>query len=307
MGWEGEREGISIPPLPPSLSPVVTITVQEAWLSVASKAMAGTMQFSGRRTLQHGVEAIRCSGLHGLDINLTMKLGKTFESLSLESAVASEEDQGAGDIVTILEERAEIYYRATLASIERNEKGRGLSEPSVRLLQATGNIPGQGEMTKMKAGALFFLAYQKMKKEDYVGALVAFRELRSPYASFYTGKIYKKMALDENADVIKDSVWELMVECREALYLTLDRLGEGHHPLDLQLKKEIEEVESMLGTSDSNGSSAAVPPVRSLNMSGPAPGRLGSRLNRTPRTNKFLFDASLGSMEAIPSPVRLDA
>ena len=173
MGWEGEREGFSIPPLPPSLSPEVTITVQEAWLSVASKAMAGTMQFSGRRTLQHGVEAIRCSGLHGLDINLTMKLGKTFESLSLESAVASEEDQGAGDIVTILEERAEIYYRATLASIERNEKGRGLSEPSVRLLQATGNIPGQGEMTKMKEGALFFLACQKMK-EDYVGVFYSY-------------------------------------------------------------------------------------------------------------------------------------
>ena len=64
-----------------------------------------------------------------------------------------------------------------------------MREPSVRLLQAAGNIPGQGEMTKMKEGALFFLACQKMK-EDYVGALVAFRELRSPYASFYTGKIY---------------------------------------------------------------------------------------------------------------------
>ena len=59
----------------------------------------------------------------------------------------------------------------------------------MRLLQAAGNIPGQGEMTKMKEGALFFLACQKMKKEDYVGAL---SELRSPYASFYTGKIYKK-------------------------------------------------------------------------------------------------------------------
>ena len=44
VGWEGEREGFSIPPLPPSLSPVVTSTVQEAWWSVASKAMAGTMQ-----------------------------------------------------------------------------------------------------------------------------------------------------------------------------------------------------------------------------------------------------------------------
>ena len=54
--------------------------------------------------------------------------------------------------MTNSEERAEIYYRATLASTERIEKGRGLREPSARLLQAAGNIPGQGEMTKMKEG-----------------------------------------------------------------------------------------------------------------------------------------------------------
>ena len=48
--------------------------------------------------------------------------------------------------MTNLEERAEIYYRATLASTERIEKGRGLREPSVKLLQAAGNIPGQGDI-----------------------------------------------------------------------------------------------------------------------------------------------------------------
>merc|ERR1712179_523290 len=122
VGWESEREGPTIPPLTPNLAPVVTSTVQD------------------------GVDAIRCTGLHGLDINLTMKLGKTFESLSLESAVASEDDQGAGEIVSMLEERAAIYYKASLVSIERNEKGGGLREPSVRLLQAAGNTPGQGEM-----------------------------------------------------------------------------------------------------------------------------------------------------------------
>ena len=97
--------------------------MQEAWWGVASKAVGGTLQPADWRTLQHGVEAIRCTGLHGLDINLTMKLGKTFGSLSLERAVASEGDQGVGEIVTMLEERAGIYYRASLVSIERNEKG----------------------------------------------------------------------------------------------------------------------------------------------------------------------------------------
>ena len=201
VGWEGEREGASIPPLTPALSPVVTSIVQEAWWAVASKAMTETLQTADRRTLQHGVEAIRCMGLHGLDINLTMKLGKTFESQSLDSAVICDGDLGAGEIVTILEERAGIYYRASLVSIERNEKGGRLIEPSVRFLQGAGPTPGQADLGKMKEDANFFLACRKMHKGVNMEASSAFSELRSPYASFYAGKIYKKMALEERAEV----------------------------------------------------------------------------------------------------------
>eukprot|EP00092_Neocalanus_flemingeri_P036782 GFUD01040043.1.p1 GENE.GFUD01040043.1~~GFUD01040043.1.p1 ORF type:complete len:2751 (-),score=928.30 GFUD01040043.1:212-8194(-) len=320
VGWEGEREGDSIPPLTPSLAPVVTSTVQEAWWSVASKAVSGSLQPADRRTLQHGVEAIRCTGLHGLDINLTMKLGKTFESLSLESAVASEEDQGAGEIVSLLEERAGIYYRASLVSVERMEKGGGLREPSVRLLQAAGNTPGQGEMDKMKEAAHFFLACQKMHQGNSLEAIAAFRELRSPYASFYTGEIYKKMALQERADAglgdDGEGVRELLVECREALYLTLDRLrgaGGGHHPLDSQLAEQIEEVENML-VGSSNGTEPELAPslptpVGTPKRSAPSISRLASQLTSTPQTNRSLFDSntSLGRVEARPSPERLDA
>ena len=48
-----------------------------------------------------------------------------------------------------MEERAAIYYKVSLVSIERLEKGGGLREPSVRLLQAAGNTPGQEKMDKM--------------------------------------------------------------------------------------------------------------------------------------------------------------
>ena len=166
VGFEREREGPTIPPLTPNMSPVVTSTVQEAWWAVASKALGGTLQPSDRRTLQHGVDAIRCTGLHGLDINLTMKLGKTFKSLSLKSAEASENDQEAGAIVNLLEERAAIYYKASLVSIERNEKGGGLREPSVRLLQAAGDTPGQGEMDKMKEEASVPAVPKKSQSAD---------------------------------------------------------------------------------------------------------------------------------------------
>ena len=69
-----------------------------------------------------------CTGLHVLVINLPMKLGKTFESLSLERVVVSEGVLGVGEIVTMLEERAGIYNRASLISLDRNEKGGVLVE-----------------------------------------------------------------------------------------------------------------------------------------------------------------------------------
>merc|ERR1712218_325965 len=84
VGWEAEREEAAVPPLPPSLAPVVTSSV----------------------------EALRCSGLHGLDVNLTLKLGKTFESLSLESGAVTDGDTAAAAIVTSLEARASLYYSA---------------------------------------------------------------------------------------------------------------------------------------------------------------------------------------------------
>ena len=90
--------------------------------------MTETLQLAERRTLQHGVEAIRCRGLHGLDISVTMKLGNTFKRKSLDSAVVTDWDLGTGKIVTMLEERAGIYNRASLISLDRNEKGGVLVE-----------------------------------------------------------------------------------------------------------------------------------------------------------------------------------
>ena len=54
-----------------------------------------------------------------MDVNLSMKLGKTFEKLSLESAAVVDGDAGAAGVVSNLEERAGLYYSASLASIDR--------------------------------------------------------------------------------------------------------------------------------------------------------------------------------------------
>ena len=123
LGWQKEGEEARLVPLPPSLSVVEVTRVQEDWWSVACKALAGTLQPADRRTLQHGVDSLRCSGLHGLDINLTMKLAKTFQRLGLESEAVTDGDSAAGSVVKELNRRAALYYSASLAGLERLERG----------------------------------------------------------------------------------------------------------------------------------------------------------------------------------------
>ena len=59
LGWEAEQEPRTGPPLPPWLSPILTSTTQESWWDVAIKALDGALQPVERRTLQHGVDALR--------------------------------------------------------------------------------------------------------------------------------------------------------------------------------------------------------------------------------------------------------
>ena len=58
--------------------------------------------------LQHGRDIIRCSGAHGLQPSLTMKLADTF--------MIGGEREG-------VRARAELYYRASLDSIAVLERG----------------------------------------------------------------------------------------------------------------------------------------------------------------------------------------
>ena len=53
-----------------------------------------------------------------------MKLSKTFQSLgALESEEVTDGDQAAGAIVKELNTRAGLYYSASLAGLERLERG----------------------------------------------------------------------------------------------------------------------------------------------------------------------------------------
>ena len=136
---------------------------------MACKALSHSLQPVDRRTLQHGVEALRCTGLHGLDVNLTMKLAKTFEMLSLDKDTLTNQ-------VDEVESRAALYYRASLVSLDLAEQGRAPREPITRLLppagykspsmqpkphctyQLLGRPPTAAEVEKMRLPAKLFLA-----------------------------------------------------------------------------------------------------------------------------------------------------
>ena len=69
--------------------------------------------------LQHGTEAVRCQGVHGLDLNLLMKLAKTFECHALEAKATADGDEDVARSMKVLEERAATYYKAALAAMDK--------------------------------------------------------------------------------------------------------------------------------------------------------------------------------------------
>ena len=154
----------------------------------------GVWRDTGWAPLLHGVEAIRCIGRHGLDINLTMKLAKTFENLSLESA----KGQCGGENVRLLKERAGIYFNTSLFSID----GGSCEDLSEKLFQASGSAPEQGEMEKMKDAVLSFLACQKMQQGDSSKAISA--------GSSIFGKVESRVITKSNLSRIVSNPGEIV-------------------------------------------------------------------------------------------------
>jgi hypothetical protein len=56
---------------------------------------------------------VRCLSLHGLDVPLLLKLGKTYECLGLEAAACADGDTHASAFAGLMEERAATYYKVS--------------------------------------------------------------------------------------------------------------------------------------------------------------------------------------------------
>ena len=94
-----------------------------------------------------------------MDVQLTLKLGKTYECHALEASATADTDEHANKMVAVLEAQAGTYYRAALNSIEKLESGLMLREPIIRLFPASSAVgPTKAELAKMRESANFFLA-----------------------------------------------------------------------------------------------------------------------------------------------------
>ena len=81
---------------------------QRRWWRLAARAERFQVTSQEEIILQHGRDIIRCSGAHGLQPSLTMKLAATFLTGGERQEVRA---------------RAELYYRASLDTIAVLERG----------------------------------------------------------------------------------------------------------------------------------------------------------------------------------------
>ena len=82
---------------------------QRRWWRLAARAEQFQLTSQDKIILQHGLNIIRCSGAHRLQPGLTMKLAATFLTGGESEEVRA---------------RAEIYYRASLDTIDVLERGK---------------------------------------------------------------------------------------------------------------------------------------------------------------------------------------
>ncbi|KAK3932811.1 E3 SUMO-protein ligase RanBP2 [Frankliniella fusca] len=213
-----------------------------------------------RMIVSRGLEVVRLIGNHGMDVRLMVLLAKFFSEKA--SDVSTPKDN-----LPDIYRRAQMFWHSALTLLERIEKNQPIRMPPSPLFSFGGRDLTMSEVRQLLEEGRFFMACRLMKEEKYDKAIESLKDLKSPHASYYEGLIYKKLADAEreslNGDKINaDSKFIILLQkSRSAFYLTLDRLrspqNAGSSPLDGELEKHLEEVESLLSPLqfDNNGTS----------------------------------------------------
>ncbi|XP_075236358.1 E3 SUMO-protein ligase RanBP2-like isoform X2 [Lycorma delicatula] len=244
--------------LPADITAQFSTPEQAKWWNAIYKIYskkAGNNWGDLRLVVQRGIEVVRAIGNHGLDVLLMIQLARTFAERAVSCTSTGKGSPGYSEIPA-LEARANIYWKGALPLLERMEKKQALRVPPTnRLFEFQGKDLEASQVTALLEEGRLFTACQLMKDEEYEAAIEAFKPLRSPYASFHSAAIYKRLAQAELSNCPGEEVTSemrskhiiLLTKARESFNLTKDRIqNDKQHPLHHILGSHISDVESLL-------------------------------------------------------------
>lgn len=240
--------------LPVDLTESLCTEAQSKWWSSAYRLHSNKSRNDigeVRMIVSRGLEVVRLIGNHGMDVRLVVLLAKFFTEKASDMSTPK-------DNLPDIYKRAQMFWQCAITLLERIEKKHPIRMPVNALFSYGGKELTSSDVRQLLEEGRFFMACRLMKEEKYDKAIEALQDLKSPYASYYEGLIYKKLADAEqellsgdtmNPD-IKSYYVILLQKSRTAFYLTLDRLrspqNSGVTLLDGELERHLEEVESSL-------------------------------------------------------------
>lgn len=226
---------------PSNITDQLTTSEQENWwksmYKIYSKNVDVKYVSQLRKAAIQGLESIRLIGNHGIDVQLMVYLAKNFASQANKIMDNFLLKDG-------LEKRASLYWKMAIQLLERINERRIEHKPKNTLFEFYRKKLTPGEIFELLEEGKFYLACQLMNNDQNEEAIEAFKNINSPYASFYQAMIYKKMikspSFDISTDTLSDANNTVVVKVKELLNITKDRLKKKpHHPLHLQLKEEL--------------------------------------------------------------------
>ncbi|KAL0279441.1 UNVERIFIED_CONTAM: hypothetical protein PYX00_000995 [Menopon gallinae] len=287
--------------LPVSISEDLCTPAQADWWSAVYKVYRnkGNENISEiRLKLRKGIETVRVLGLHGLHIRLIVLLAKLFQER------ASKEKNS--DRAKSLEARSNLYWSMAITPLEKLEKNEEIRVVPNRLFDYRGKELTPNEVKNYLEDGRLFLACRLMKQGMHEQAIEKFSALKSSYATYYQGLIYKQMAMDVVNQRPESITSEnrsqhviLLTRARDAFFLTLERLRnpgvDYDHPLNSQIHTHLEEIESQLARIDTDSSKNRNGDVETDESdAGPCPGYSDADNSVTAYNNSgFLNDSAL--------------
>ncbi|XP_041351862.1 ranBP2-like and GRIP domain-containing protein 4 isoform X2 [Gigantopelta aegis] len=227
-----------------------------------------------RHVLMRGLETVRLVGSHGMSTQMIVNLARSFDKKANNLKTLESDGQVVADHLEEVEERAAFYWRNVLDQLDRLKRNRVLPVPKKRLFAVDSdrefdtNVPEDLKaMESLKAEARFSIGVVAMNNKEFEEAIKAFKSLSNPWASFYTAKIYKMLAKDEETKGTKEAREQstvLLKQALDSLYHTMDLLRDNKdHELNKYLVEEVDSLQSEIerrNTDDSPDSEYYTPP-----------------------------------------------